>query len=313
MFLTGFADEASKDFALQIKATRELGWSFIESRAIGAKNLSTLSDEEFEAIEAMLKENAIAINCFGSGVANWQKHPRKEEDFQASITELQNAFPRMEKLGIKMVRGMSFLTPTDEEPDSPELEKIIFKKVRTLVEMCADHGIVYGHENCMNYGGLSFMHTLKLVENVDHENFKLIFDTGNPTFNYRRIGTAPYPLQSAWEFYKNVREHIAYVHIKDGLAMPREDGVRPEADYTYPGDGAGDVRAIVRDLCKTGYDGGFSMEPHVAAVFHATEPGKSSEEVCYTSYVEYGKRFMKILKEAMHDAGRGDEKVIGMN
>ena len=75
MFLTGFADEASKDFALQIKATKELGWSFIESRAIGAKNLSTLSDEEFEAIEAMLKENAIAINCFGSGVANWQKHP----------------------------------------------------------------------------------------------------------------------------------------------------------------------------------------------------------------------------------------------
>ena len=88
MFLTGFADEASKDFALQIKATKELNWHFIESRAIGAKNLASITDEEFEAVEAMLKENNVAINCFGSGVANWQKHPRKEEDFPASITEL---------------------------------------------------------------------------------------------------------------------------------------------------------------------------------------------------------------------------------
>ena len=304
MFLTGFADEASKDFATQIKATKELGWHYIEARNINGKNLSTLTDAEFEEVATQLAESGVSINCYGSPVANWQKHPRKEEDFQASITELENAFPRMEKLGIKMLRGMSFLTPTDEKPDSPELEAIIFKKVRTRVEMCADHGIIYGHENCMNYGGLSFMHTLKMLENVNHDNLKLIFDTGNPTFNYRFIGAGPHPLQSAWEFYKNVREHIAYVHIKDGLAMPREDGVRPDAVYTFAGDGAGDVRAIVRDLCKTGYDGGFSMEPHIAAVFHAENPDTSAEDVRYQSYVEYGRRFELILKEAMKDANR---------
>ena len=304
MFLTGFADEASKDFAIQIKATKELGWHYIEARNINGKNLSTLTDAEFEKVEAQLAESGVSINCYGSPVANWQKHPRKEEDFQASIDELNSAFPRMEKLGIKMLRGMSFLTPTDEKPDSPELEAIIFKKVRTLVEMCADHGIIYGHENCMNYGGLSFIHTLKLLENVNNDNLKLIFDTGNPTFNYRFIGEGPHPLQSAWEFYKNVREHIAYVHIKDGLAMPREDGVRPDAVYTYAGDGAGDVRAIVRDLCKTGYDGGFSMEPHVAAVFHAENPAQNPADICYNSYIEYGRRFELILKEAMKDANR---------
>ena len=199
---------------------------------------------------------------------------------------------------------MSFLTPNDEKPDSPELEKIIFRKVRYLVEMCADHGIVYGHENCMNYGGLSHLHTLKLLENVNHENLKLIFDTGNPTFNYRYIGPGPHPLQSAWEFYRNVREHIVYVHIKDGLALPREDGVRPDAVYTFAGDGAGDVRAIVRDLCKNGYDGGFSMEPHIAAVFHAENPDQSADDVRYNSYVEYGRKFEKLLKEALADAGR---------
>ena len=44
MFLTGFADEASHDLKEQIRATEELGWKFIETRAIGEKNLGTLSD-----------------------------------------------------------------------------------------------------------------------------------------------------------------------------------------------------------------------------------------------------------------------------
>ena len=296
MFLTGFADEAGSDFATQIRATKELNWKFIETRNINGKNLATLTDAEFDQICAMLDEAGISINCYGSGVANWGKDPRKEEDYQASLDELNAALPRMKKLGIKLIRGMSFKTPTDQEPDDPALEKIIFAKVRKLVEICADNGIVYGHENCMNYGGLSYQHTLKLLENVNHENLKLIYDTGNPTFNYRWLGSKPYPLQSSWEFYRNVRDHIVYVHIKDGLALPRTDCVRPEAEFTHAGDGAGDVRAIVTDLRKIGYDGGFSMEPHLAVVFHDTNQSAEAD-IRYNNYVEYGRRFEKLLKD----------------
>ena len=296
MFLTGFADEASADFATQIRATKELGWHFIECRNINGKNLSTLSDEEFEKMCGMLDDAGVQINCFGSGVASWNKHPRKEEDFQASLKELNNAIPRMKRLGIKIIRAFSFMMATDEVPDSPELEEIIFRKVRTLVQICADNGIIYGHENCMNYGGLSHLHTLRLLEKVDNPALKLIFDTGNPTFNYRHIGPAPWPLQSAWEFYRNVREHIVYVHIKDSVALPREDCERPKPRFTYAGDGTGDVRAIVTDLRETGYDGGFSMEPHLAVVFH-DESVESAEDIRYNNYVTYGKRFEQLLRD----------------
>lgn len=300
MFLTGFADEAGKDIDTQIAATRELGWKFIETRAIGEKNLASLSDAEFDQVCAKLDEAGIRFNAFGSAVANWQRHPRKAEDFEASKQELLAAIPRMHKLGITMLRGMSFLTPTDETPDSPELEAIIFAKVRELVKICADAGIVYAHENCMNYGGLSHVHTLKLIDAVNSDNFKLVYDTGNPTFNYRRLGAAPYPLQSSWEFYKNVREFITHIHIKDATALPRTDGVRPDADYTYAGDGCGDVRAIVTDLLKTGYDGGFSMEPHVAVVFHDAPDNHSDDEkqkAKFDAYVRYGKLFEKLMRE----------------
>ena len=104
MFLTGFADEAGASLTAQIKATKELGWKFIEARNIDGKNLATLSDAEFDSVCAMLDEAGISINCFGSGVANWQKHPRSEEDFEKSKTELLAAIPRMHKLGIKIIK-----------------------------------------------------------------------------------------------------------------------------------------------------------------------------------------------------------------
>ena len=220
MFLTGFADEAGWELSTQIKATKELGWKYIESRGINKKNLATLTDAEFEEVCQQLAEAGVEINCYGSAVANWAKDPRKDEDFQKSKEELLAAIPRMQKLGIKMLRGMSFATPEDVEPDNPELEKIIFAKVTELVKICENEGIIYGHENCMNYGGLSHLHTLKLLDNVKSPALKLIYDTGNPVFNYRRIGQAPYALQSSWEFYRNVREFITYVHIKDGTALP---------------------------------------------------------------------------------------------
>jgi sugar phosphate isomerase/epimerase len=298
MYYTGFADEASPLIDIQIKATKELGWENIESRNIEGKNITDISDEKFEEVFGKLQDADVKINCFGSAVANWAKQPRSEEDFQLSIEELKRALPRMERLGCKMIRGMSFAVAKDEQPDSPELEKIIFNKVEYLAKMCEDAGVVYLHENCMNYGGMSYEHTLRLIENVKSPAFKLVFDTGNPVFTHRRIGKAPYALQNAYEFYANVKEFIHYVHIKDGIATwDKGQGERPEIKFTYAGEGAGFVRQIVQDLLKNGYDGGFSMEPHLAVVHHESDQQTTDEDIRYNNYIEYGKRFMQLVKE----------------
>ncbi len=299
MYLTGFADEAGKDIDTQIKATLELGWENIELRSIGDKNLASISDVEFEDVYEKLKIAGIKINCFGSNIANWGKSPRSEEDFESSIKELKNAIPRMQRLGTKLVRGMSFKILEDERFDSPELERIIFKKLNVLVKICEDAGIIYGHENCMNYGGQSHIHTLRLLENIKSDNFKLIFDTGNPVFTFRRIGSEPYTLQNAFEFYKNICEHIYYVHIKDGIAIEmKENYERPQTRFTFAGEGSGFVHQIVADLLKNGYDGGFSIEPHVATVFHDHDNQTDKELSAlrkYETYIKYGQDFKKLL------------------
>jgi sugar phosphate isomerase/epimerase len=295
MYFTGFADEAAKDFDMQIKATKELGWNHIESRGIGSKTLATLNEAEFEIISEKLNNSGVSINCYGSAIANWGKDPRNQNDFDSSLKELVDVIPRMQKLGIPMLRGMSFAVVQDVDPESPEIAKEVFSKVKKLVEICEEAGILYLHENCMNYGGMSHVHTLRLLEKINSPYFKLVFDTGNPLMTYDRSGAKPYKKQNAFDFYKQVKESIHYIHIKDGIYKKETEGIFPEATWTFPGEGEGHVREIVADLLKNGYDGGFSMEPHMSIVFHEETADQVKEDARYQNYVEYGRIFMNLV------------------
>jgi len=296
MYYSGFADEAGASMDIQIQATVELGWRHIECRNVDWVNLTDVSDDAFNEICQKLEASGVKINCFGSAIANWGKDPRSQEDYLSSLESLQRAIPRMQRLGTKLIRGMSFAIARDETPDSPELERMIFEKVRSLVRVCEQGGVIYVHENCQNYGGLSYQHTLKLIEAVDSPNFKLAFDTGNPVGSDNHTGNPPYRKQSSWEFYQNVLPYIAHVHIKDCTFLAETGEIFPQLEHTFPGEGSGDVRKIVKDLLGRGYDGALSIEPHLSVVYH-DQSVQSPEDIQYANYVEYGSRLMKLVDE----------------
>ena len=293
MYLTGFADEAADSLEGQIAATKELGWTQIETRKLMSGNLASISDEEFAKAEELLAQSGIRFNGFGSGIANWSKPITGEAE--SSYEEMRRAIPRMQKLGIKMIRIMSFAVPDELKPRSWEFADEVVKRVRTLVKMAEDAGILCIHENCMNWGGLSFEHTLYLLDHVNSPALRLVFDTGNPVFNRDIRGEAPYSWQDAWEFYTNVREFIAHVHIKDGYI-----GKDDKMVFTYAGEGHGDVERILKDLYARGYDGGISIEPHVASVFHAKEGEDQAEAMKkhrYDSYIRYGRGLESMVRK----------------
>ncbi len=298
MYYTGFADEAASDVAGQIAATQALGWENIESRNIPGGNLHDVPEDVFEKAADEFDAAGIRINCFGSAVANWACDPLKDEDFRKTREQLKRALTRMKRLNCKMIRGMSFVAQWKRPAFDPEIEKQVFCKVNELVRMCEEADVLYLHENCNNYGGMSWKHTLKLLENVQSPNFKLVFDTGNPVLNFDRSGgDALEKVQDAFVFYKNVREFIAYVHIKDAVFLENDpNGGFAKARFTFPGEGEGKVREIVTDLLKNGYDGGFSMEPHMVQVFHDSNMEEKNRERM-ENYIEYGKRFMKLVEE----------------
>ncbi len=307
MYLTGFADEANPDINIQIKATKELGWKNIELRNTGfGGDLAKISDGDFEKVCAALEGSGVSINCFGSGITNWGKDIAAP--FEETLNEVKISIPRMQKLGCKMVRIMSYAVRRDPQtwialPDNEQMFEERAKRLNEIVPMFLDAGILPVHENCMTYGGMCWQNALKLVETV--KGLKLVFDTGNPPFSAdmgKGVYTKPLPLQSAWEFYSNVKDHVAYIHIKDarGETSHEVGSVFPSGhDFVWAGEGNGDVKKIVKDMLDNGYDGGISMEPHMGAVFHE-EGTESEDDVRYRTYVDYGKRFMELLKEIGH-------------
>jgi sugar phosphate isomerase/epimerase len=216
---------------------------------------------------------------------NWAKtlqHP----PFEVTLAEVKRAIPRMQRLGTKYVRIMSF-KPGDDEFRIPSE---VFARVREVTQRFLDVGLQPVHENCMNYGGMSPQHALELLDQVP--GLKWVFDTANPVFNPDRSKPRPWPRQDAWEFWNQIREHVAHIHIKDATWNPAKN----DADYNWPGEGQGCVRQILQDAFTRGYHAAISIEPHLAVVFHDATV-KSSAEAMYQSYVEYGRRLMRLIEE----------------
>lgn len=289
MYFTGIGDEASNAIDGQIAAIKELGWSNIEMRNVEVPgypkgNLHDIPDAAFEVVVEKLAAANVKVCCFGSAIANWGK--KINEPFDSSLAEARRAIPRMQRLGTKFVRIMSFAVLPGEDQMAEER----FRRLREVTRMFLEAGLQPVHENCMNYGGMGWPFTLELLEKVP--GLKLVFDTANPVFNDDRSKPKPWTKQDPWEFYTHVREHIAHVHVKDATWNPAKN----DADYNMPGEGMGKVRPILKDLLATGYDAGISIEPHVAVVFHDATV-KSNDAQMRESFIEYGRRLMAMVDD----------------
>lgn len=288
MNYTGFTDEAGRDLATQIKVTKALGWKNISLRGIDGKNVHELSDDDFEKVADQIGEASLNVVEFGSLIGNWAKPI--SSDFDITLAEIDRAIPRMKRLGTKLVRIMSYA----QEPWGKEqFEDERFRRLREIVKRFKAEGLIAAHENCMNWGGFSAAHSLRLVELIP--DLKLIYDTGNPVFQLDRSQPQPdgsYPWQDAWDFYQAIKPHIAHIHIKDCL-NPKTENEEPE--YVYPGEGQGYVKKILTDLKSDNYDGYVAIEPHVATVFHIADGQEPDWKQCYDSYLKYGKDLEALM------------------
>lgn len=291
MTLMGIGDEAGPSLSDQIKATKDLGWSYIEMRAVqvgdGPKaNIHDISDAEFNIAVEQLNAAGLKVHCFGSAIMNWQKTVAMP--FSVTEAEVARAIPRMQRFGAKFVRIMSY-KPGVIECSTP---KIVFQHVCEVTRRFLAAGIQPVHENCMNFGGMSCAHTLELLDRCP--GLKLVFDTGNPVFNPDRRGSWPWQRQNAWEFWEQVRDHVVHIHIKDAIW----NNANKKETYTWPGEGHGYIRRIIEDAIRRGYDGGVSIEPHMVAVFHDAQAQTVPADAARENFVSYGRRLEDIIDEA---------------
>src|SRR5262245_22948942 len=137
MILTGIGDEAGASLDSQIKATKELGWRQLEMRGVEVPgfpkaNCQQPPDDAFAIVERKLKEHGLGVYCFGSTIMDWAK--TVETPFDVTLTETRRAIPRMQRLGTKFVRVMSF-KPGDHEAQTPV---VVFDRVREVTQRFLD-------------------------------------------------------------------------------------------------------------------------------------------------------------------------------
>lgn len=289
MKLSGFTDEAASDLAGQIKITKALGWDYLSARMIDGKNIHDLPEKDFDAVCNQLEAANIKVAEFGTMIGSWSK--KIDSDWALTVGEIERCIPRMQRLGVRYARVMSYAQCAW---GSDQKEKERFKRLREIQVRFADAGLVAVHENCMNWGGFSATHTLRLLEEVP--DLKLVFDTGNPVFQRDRMKKAPYPWQNAYKFYKTVKHAIVHIHIKDGI-MHGEEG---DPEYTFAGEGQGYTKAILKDLVANNYEGFIVIEPHIGKVFHAKDATPNPKRE-YELYLEYGQRFEQLLKTVQQE------------
>jgi sugar phosphate isomerase/epimerase len=290
MILTGIGDEGASSIDGQIKAARDLNWNSIEMRGVevpgfSKANFHDIPDAAFDVAVRKLEQAGVSVYCFGSTIMNWAK--RVEDPFDITLAEVSRAVPRMKRLGTRLVRIMSF-KPGDDDYKIPNE---VFRRVKEVTARFLDEGLQPVHENCMNFGGMSWKHALELLDKCP--GLKWVFDTANPIFNPDRSRPKPWPRQDPWEFWTNVRDHVAHIHIKDATW----NEAKKDAEYNWPGDGEGRVRDILQDAKNRGYQGALSIEPHMVVVFHDQQSKDASEEKMLKNYIEYGRVLEQLLAD----------------
>jgi len=279
--LTGIADEAAHDIDGQIKVHRELEWNAIELRLVDGDNAAAaLSEDAFARTVDQLEEAGMTVTSFASAIGNWSRPIG--DDFSIDTDELKTAIPRMQRLGTRFIRTMSWVGEGVEEKVWRD-ETI--RRYRELAKMAEDGGVLLAHENCTGWAGLGPAQTRELVEEVGSPNLVVLFDIGN-TVSYG-LGT--------WEYYAGVKDLVRYVHVKDARRNP--DGGK-SSDFTYPGEGDAMVREVLTDLLKNGYEGVIAIEPHVASIVHLKDQ-EPDPEAMRTSYLKYGRLFKTMVGEVV--------------
>ena len=276
MFYSGISDEAGQAIETQIKAHNELGWEHLELRMVDGTNITQLTDSDFDRTCDALAAAGKRVSCFGSAIANWSRPISC--DPQIDRDDLQNAIPRMKRIGTPFIRVMSYPNDPKNPWGESDWRREAIERMNQLAAIAEDGGVVLCHENCSGWGGQSAENSKILLGEVDSPALKLVFDTGNPV-TYE---------QDSWSYYQTVFDDIAYIHVKDAKRIDGQDV------YTYCGEGDASVKSILQDLLQRGYNGGISIEPHLAAVIHTGESTDDAAEL-YNSYVEYGRRLMSIV------------------
>ena len=226
MNLTGISDEAGSAIEDQIRAHHDLGWESIEARFLSVGefekgSIHEIPDEAFDLAVSKLEEAGVSVCAVGSTIGNWAHSI--EDPFDVTEAEIGRCIPRMQRLGSKFVRIMSYAILQDADKNDLKEQHAAerFRRVREVVRRFEDAGITVVHENCMNYGGMGPGYAEEMISEVP--GMKWVFDTGKPDGTPRKLMDICRLKAQGWNSTIALEEGISktYAWFLDNQSSPR--------------------------------------------------------------------------------------------
>lgn len=238
--LSGFADEIDNDLERQCALLDELGIRYIEFRSAWGVNVLDLDDDEVARARNVLVAHGIRVSSIGSPIGK----VNITDDFDEHLVRMDRAIWVAQQLGAPFIRVFSFFLTADQRPEDHRDE--VVRRMGELARRAEAGGVVLLHENEKGIFGDIPERVHDLVTAVDSPSLRLAWDAAN----YVQVGVVPFP-----EGYELLRPYTDYIQIKDAKLDTGE--------VVVAGAGDGRVPETLRALAADGFDGFFSMEPHL--------------------------------------------------
>ena len=239
--LSGFSDEISPDFDQQCALVAKLGLTHLEFRSAWDTNILDLSDDQLAEAKALLDQHGIGVSSIGSPIGKIFI----DEDFAPHLERAKHACEVANYFEAPYVRIFSFFIRPGTDPASVRDE--VLKRMTALADVARAADVILLHENEKEIYGDIPERCVDIVESVDSPHLRVAWDAAN----FVQVGVRPFS-----EGYDALRPHLAYVQIKDAHLS--------NGEVVPAGRGDGEMVETIRALQADGFDGFFSLEPHLS-------------------------------------------------
>jgi sugar phosphate isomerase/epimerase len=240
--LTGFADEISPELEEQLETLAQESMGYMELRSVWNTNVLDLSDDELNRVKSATAERGIRISSIGSPIG---KVP-VTDTFGPHLERFRRALRAADVVEAPYVRVFSFFIPEGQEPGHYREE--VIDRMGIMAGEARDSGVTLLHENEKEIYGDVPSRCLDILAGVDSPALRAAWDAAN----FVQCGVRPYR-----EGYAALRPYVEYMHVKDALSG--SDRV------VTAGEGDGQLPETLSALRASGFDGFFSLEPHLAS------------------------------------------------
>ncbi len=239
--LSGFSDEISPDLDEQAALVTKLGMSSIEFRSAWGTNVLDLDADQLSLAKRILDAHGLEVSSIGSPLGKIFV----DEDFGAHLDRARHAVDVAHHFGARYIRVFSFFIRSGDDPDDHRDE--VLRRMRALSDVAEEGEVILLHENEKEIYGDIPRRCVDILESVGSPNLRAAWDAAN----FVQVGVRPFT-----EGYASIRPHLEYVQIKDAHLA--------DGEVSAAGRGDGEIAKTIRALYQEGFDGFFSLEPHLS-------------------------------------------------